>query len=112
MVEAQELEAYLPYSLVREIMYITSKDILMPMFKGFKSENLIKELCCALQNTIYMPGDYIIIKDQIGEEMYFIIEGTVQVIAGDKTTVITTLTKGSYFGEIAIFMRIKRIAYV
>ena len=58
-------------------MYITSKDIITPMFQSFKSENLIKELCCALKSSAYMPGDYIILKDQMGEEMYFIIEGTV-----------------------------------
>jgi CRP-like cAMP-binding protein len=112
MIEARELQVHLPYSLLREIMYITQKDILIPMFKDFKSENLIKELSYVLQNTIYMPGDYIILKDQMGEEMYFIIEGTVQVIAGDKSTVLTTLTTGNYFGEVAIFMRSKRIAYV
>ena len=37
--------------------------------------------------------------------MYFILEGTVHVIGGDKSTVIKTLTKGNYFGEIAIFMK-------
>ena len=59
-----------------------------------------------------MPGDYIIQKDQIGEEMYFIQEGTVHVIGGDKSTVLKKLTKGSYFGEIAIFMKTRRMAYV
>lgn len=48
----------------------------------------------------------------MGEEMYFIIEGSVQVIGNDKTTVLNTLEKGSYFGEIAIFKRTKRMAYV
>lgn len=47
------------------------------MFKHFKSDNLIKEVASALSNMIYMPGDYIIYKDQIGEEMYFIVEGYV-----------------------------------
>jgi len=44
--------------------------------------------------------------------MYFIIEGVVQVIAGDKTTVLKNLGKGDYFGEMAIFLRSKRSAYV
>ena len=59
-----------------------------------------------------MPGDYIIVKDQQGEEMFFVIEGQVQVIASDKTTVLKTLGKGNFFGEIAIFMKTKRLAYV
>ena len=44
--------------------------------------------------------------------MYFVIEGLVQVLASDKTTVLKTLGKGSFFGEIAIFMKIKRLTYV
>jgi CRP-like cAMP-binding protein len=44
--------------------------------------------------------------------MYFIIEGTVSVVGGDKQTVIKTLTKGAYFGEVAIFMKIKRTANI
>ena len=82
------------------------------MFKDFNSENLVKELTFVLKNVIFTPGDYIIQKDQMGEEMYFIQEGTVHVIGGDKSTVLKTLTKGSYFGEIAIFMKTRRMAYV
>ena len=33
------------------------------MFADFKSENLIKELAYMLKNTIYIPGDYIVMKD-------------------------------------------------
>jgi CRP-like cAMP-binding protein len=82
------------------------------MFKSFQSENLIRELSFAMKTAIYMPGDFIITKDEDGEEMFFIIEGTVQVIAGEKSTVVKTLSKGAYFGEVAIFMKIKRTAFV
>lgn len=82
------------------------------MFKTFKSDNLIREISSVLTNVIFLPGDYIIYKDQIGEEMYFIVEGSVNVIAADKETVLKTLSKGNYFGEIAIFMHTKRISYV
>jgi CRP-like cAMP-binding protein len=44
--------------------------------------------------------------------MYFVIEGQVQVLASDKQTVLKTLGKGNFFGEIAIFMKIKRLTYV
>ena len=64
------------------------------MFHSFKSDNLVREVAAVLTNMIYIPGDYIIIKDQIGEEMYFIVEGIVEVIAGDKQTVLISLTKG------------------
>jgi len=97
---------------LKEVIYFSQRDVLAPMFKAFKSENLMREVASVLTNVIYMPGDYIIYKDQIGEEMYFIVEGQVQIIAADKQTVLKTLSKGNYFGEIAIFMHTKRISYV
>lgn len=82
------------------------------MFQDFGSENLIKELSTVLQGHIYLPHDYIINKGEIGEEMYFIVDGEVLIIASDKSTVVTKLRKGQYFGEIAIFFSTKRTSYV
>ena len=79
----KDLEGYLPYSVLRDILYEVQKDTLEAMFKGFKSENLIRDLSFAIKTAIYMPGDFVITKDQEGEEMYFIIEGIVSVISGD-----------------------------
>lgn len=108
----KDLKAYLPYSLLNEVIFSAYKDILSPVFNELKSENLMKELSIVLQNTTYMPGDYIIQTDQEGDEMYFILEGFVQVISSDQSTVLSTLSKGQCFGEISIFMKIKRIAFV
>ena len=69
------MEGFLPYSLLREVLYEIQKDTLEPMFKNFLSENLIRELSFAMKTAIYMTGDFIITKGQDGEEMYFIIEG-------------------------------------
>ena len=44
--------------------------------------------------------------------MYFIVEGRVFIIAADKATVLNTLSKGRFFGEIAIFLETKRISFV
>lgn len=63
LLESKNLENYLPHSLKSEVLYHTSKDILEPMFRHFKSDNLIKDVASVLSNTIYMPGDYIIYKD-------------------------------------------------
>ena len=82
------------------------------MFKDFDSENLIKELSTVLESHVYLPGDYIINKGEIGERMYFIVDGEVLIIAADKQTVVNKLRKGQYFGEIAIFFSMKRTSYV
>ena len=112
LLETSDIKEYLPYALLKEVIYYNQRDILAPMFKAFESDNLMRDIASVLTNVIYMPGDYIIYKDQIGEEMYFIVEGQVQIIAADKQTVLKTLSKGNYFGEIAIFMNSRRISYV
>ena len=49
-----------------------------------------------------MPGDKIIREGEKGNEMYFLAEGIVEVLAKtkDKKPVSVFLKKGSYFGEV------------
>lgn len=75
LVEINDIKDYLPYSLTKETLYYSQREILAPMFNSFKSDNLIREVAAVLTNVIYTPGDYIIYKDQVGEEMFFIVEG-------------------------------------
>lgn len=65
-----------------------------------------------LQSRIFLPGDYIIQEGEIGEEMFFIVEGSVNVLAADKHTVVARLENGNYFGEIAILLKTKRTSNV
>ena len=109
----KDLSEQLPYRLSTEVVYHWTKELLEPMFGKFGSENLIRDLSSVLKQTIYLPEDFIILKGDIGEEMYFIAEGSVLILAADKRTVISTLSKGAYFGEMAIFLDSnKRTAYV
>ena len=94
----KELSEQLPYRLSKEVVYHWTKELLEPMFKKFGSENLIKDLSAVLKQAIYLPGDFIILKGDIGEEMYFIAEGSVYILAADKRTVLNTFGRGSYFG--------------
>jgi CRP-like cAMP-binding protein len=91
MLAWNDLVDYLPYNLLKEVIYFSSRELLIPMFSKFASENLIRELGSVLDNVVYLPGDYIIHKDDIGNEMYFIVQGRVFVIAADKQTVLNTL---------------------
>ena len=63
LIECKDLQGYLPYCLEKDVLYYSAKDILEPMFKHFKSDNLIKDVASVLSNMIFMPGDYIIYKD-------------------------------------------------
>lgn len=53
-----------------------------------------------LEAEVYLPGDRIIGEGEIGEELFFIKTGAVQV--SFKGIPITVLGAGSYFGEIAV----------
>jgi CRP-like cAMP-binding protein len=113
MISIKSISSLLPYRLSKDVVYYSTCELLEPMFQSFGSDNLIKDISQSLEQTIYLPGDFIILKDDIGEEMYFIAEGTVYIIAADKRTVINSLGRGRYFGEIAIFLESsKRTAYV
>ena len=82
------------------------------MFKEYKSENLIRKLAVVLESTIYLPGDFILYKGEIGEEMYFIAEGSVRILSDDKQTINKSLHKGSFFGETAILFPTKRHNFI
>jgi hypothetical protein len=58
-------------------LYYQIKDLLFPLFGAFESENFMREICLCLKHRIYLPKSYIIMKDEYGEEMFFIDEGKV-----------------------------------
>jgi voltage-gated potassium channel len=65
-----------------------------------------------LRPVVFTPGDFIFRAGQYGQNMYFISRGTVEIIAPDGTTVLTTLTDGQFFGELALLFSQPRSASV
>ena len=50
-----------------------------------------------------MKQDYIIYRGDIGEEMFFIVTGSVHIMSSNEEKVLATLKEDDYFGEIALF---------
>uniref|UniRef100_A0A8C2AR97 Cyclic nucleotide gated channel subunit beta 3, tandem duplicate 2 n=1 Tax=Cyprinus carpio TaxID=7962 RepID=A0A8C2AR97_CYPCA len=72
------------------------------LFKGCDNQMLV-DMLLRLKSIVYLPGDFVCKKGDIGKEMYIIKAGEVQVIGGpDNKIVFVTLKAGCVFGEISL----------
>ncbi|NXD99899.1 CNGB3 protein, partial [Chaetorhynchus papuensis] len=72
------------------------------LFKGCDTQ-MIYDMLIRLKSIVYLPGDFVCKKGEIGREMYIIKQGEVQVLGGpDGTKVLVTLRAGAVFGEISL----------
>jgi len=103
----------LPKPLKTSVSLFLNRRIIqkVPIFKG-ASEEFIKEIILNLQPVVFTPGDYVVIKGEIGYEMYFISHGSVDVVSEDESIVYATLGAGSFFGEIALLLSAPRNATI
>lgn len=61
------------------------------------SDSFISTIITKLHFEVYLPGDFIVRHGTLGHHMYFVQDGSVDVLTEDGTA-ITTLGEGSYFG--------------
>eukprot|EP00817_Percolomonadidae_sp_ATCC50343_P005671 CAMPEP_0117421960 /NCGR_PEP_ID=MMETSP0758-20121206/2908_1 /TAXON_ID=63605 /ORGANISM="Percolomonas cosmopolitus, Strain AE-1 (ATCC 50343)" /LENGTH=674 /DNA_ID=CAMNT_0005204319 /DNA_START=1385 /DNA_END=3406 /DNA_ORIENTATION=- len=64
-----------------------------------------------LQYNLFAPDQLVVKKGDVGKEMYFISKGTVLVV-GDSGEIYARLTKGDFFGEIALLFDTPRTASI
>ncbi|XP_075870978.1 cyclic nucleotide-gated channel beta-3-like [Nelusetta ayraudi] len=77
------------------------------LFKGCDQQMLV-DMLLRLKSIIYLPGDFVVKKGDIGKEMYIIKGGAVQVVGGpDNSIVFVTLKAGCVFGEISLLQSAK-----
>ncbi|XP_036597640.1 cyclic nucleotide-gated cation channel beta-3 [Trichosurus vulpecula] len=75
------------------------------LFKGCDTQ-MIYDMLLKLKSSVYLPGDFVCKKGEIGREMYIIKQGEVQVLGGpDGNKVLVTLKAGAVFGEISLLAR-------
>ncbi len=84
-----ELNIYTKIKLIREVH----------IFKEC-STPCLKMIAERLEQTFHSPNEYIIKKGDVGEEMFILGHGEVQVNVGEK--VVAELKAGQFFGEIAL----------
>lgn len=95
-----ELQCYMNMKLIGNV----------PLFMGC-SHNCLKEVAMALEQMFFPPGKSIIKAGDVGEEMFIIGHGIVDVVIKDKG-VVATLREGQFFGETALLQEVVRNADV
>ncbi|XP_065147835.1 cyclic nucleotide-gated channel beta-1-like [Paramisgurnus dabryanus] len=104
MLDEQELLVQLPDKMRLDIAVDVNYSIIskVPLFQGCDRQ-MIFDMLKRLRSVVYLPGDYICKKDEVGREMYIIKAGEVQVVGGpDGKTVFVTLKAGAVFGEVSL----------
>lgn len=101
----------LPVGLRREVSLFLKKDMMkkIPLFKNI-DDIFLREVSLQMKPLVFTPGDFIFKKGDVGNEMYFVIRGTLEVMFPDET--LNELKDGDFFGEIALFENINRTASV
>ncbi|XP_076317270.1 potassium/sodium hyperpolarization-activated cyclic nucleotide-gated channel 2-like isoform X3 [Tachypleus tridentatus] len=82
----------------------------VPFFSNADS-NFVNDVVTKLEYEVFQPGDIIIKEGTLGTKMYFIQEGIVDIIMSNGI-IATSLSDGSYFGEICLLTNARRVASV
>lgn len=92
----------LPGKLQSELFFVINKSIIerVPFLKGASSD-LIEDLMNELEPRIYVPGEKIFKIDELGDALYFIHSGSVEILARDNQKIVQ-LNEGAFFGEMAL----------
>ena len=79
----------------------------MPFFEGTETA-FLKKLTKIVSSNLHCPGDFIYHAGDLGEEMYFVRKGFVEMLSEDLSHVVNKLGSGGYFGEV----RMITMAYI
>ncbi|KAJ3022550.1 hypothetical protein HKX48_005868 [Thoreauomyces humboldtii] len=94
-----------------EIEVVREKIKTVPLFKD-ADVGLLHQLALVMKLKVFSPGTAVIRKDEVGHSMYFVLDGTAEVVSEDGTAVYAELVPNSYFGEVALLFAVNRTATV
>ena len=105
--------------LQRKLALHLFKDVLESIsFFSEIDDLLLGQICLSLRTRIFLPGDMILFKGDIGKELFIISKGVVEVLRDDlppqkrRNARKILLKNGSFFGEIALVMEVRRTCSV
>lgn len=93
----------LPRPLRVEIALHLNRAILekVPLFEGAGDE-FYRELVLHLEPMVFLPGQILMRRGEVGDQLYFINKGSVEVLSRDDSEVLAVLSDGDFVGEMAL----------
>ena len=79
----------------------------VPLFED-ASEGFVRELVLNLEPMVFVPGQALMRRGEVGRQLFFINRGSVEVLGQDDVEVIATLTDGDFVGEMALLDSLPR----
>ena len=83
----------------------------VPLFQSMPPR-MVEDLQVRLTSAFFPQGAWIVTEGEVGDSMYFIAEGAVEMISTKTNAVIASLRTGEFFGEVAVLFRETRLASV
>ncbi len=107
------LLAGLPKEIKREVSTHLRRDLLdkVPLFQDAPPA-FLREIAFKMKHLFSTPDSYVLRAGETGSEIYFVVQGELDVILPDEKRTVATLYGGDFFGEIALFEHIPRTASV
>ena len=107
----------LSLSLSTEVNLYTNQSFIVraKIFKDVHTADLdpfLAKLVCTLKMRNYMPGDFIVIQGEYGDEMFFLYSGEAMVLLGKKRQIVHTFRTHDVFGESCLALRERRSATI
>ena len=111
-VNSKEIIESLPDAFQKEVLRNINMHMIeqVPLFRGTSTECLAA-FASVLISEIFNPGQDIVEYGTIGQEMFFLQHGIVEVLTAEGYPV-TRLRNNSFFGEMALLGGIKRTATI
>jgi voltage-gated potassium channel len=111
--DESEVLTWLPPGLRTEIALFLNRDVIrsVPLFRD-ASDAFVRDIALELRPVMLMPGDYVVQAGDRARSMYFVSSGELEVLSADGSTVLRTLAKGDFFGEVALVFGETRSASV
>eukprot|EP00929_Paragymnodinium_shiwhaense_P078374 TRINITY_DN40610_c0_g1_i1.p1 TRINITY_DN40610_c0_g1~~TRINITY_DN40610_c0_g1_i1.p1 ORF type:complete len:840 (+),score=165.78 TRINITY_DN40610_c0_g1_i1:67-2586(+) len=110
-----------PLALALKVFLYQDSVLLNSTYFFEKDTNYVLEVVSVLEDQIYLPGDFVIRRGQVGGAMFFVVRGTLTVLVPDSahkersihfTKEVGKKLPGDHFGEIALVQDCVRTAWV